>query len=92
MKIVQLNEYDSKNMRLMDIIESNTKKVTNIHTKLEAGDCVILLDAMDEIKSTEFSNFSKELNRFANDYPDNLYIIYGLQPCSIYTETSGGND
>lgn len=72
---VQLNEYDSKNMRLMDIIESNTKKVTNIHTKLEAGDCVILLDAMDEIKSTEFSNFSKELNRFADDYPDNLYIM-----------------
>ena len=99
---VQLNEYDSKNMRLMDIIESNTKKVTNIHTKLEAGDCVILLDAMDEIKSTEFSNFSKELNRFANDYLH--YVLstsfkfyevpefYGLQPCSIYTETSGGND
>ena len=48
---------------------------SQIHTKLEAGDCVILLDAMDEIKSTEFSNFSKELNRFANDYPDNLYIM-----------------
>jgi len=38
---VQLNEYDSKNMCLMDIIEINMKKVTDIHTKLEA-DYVIL--------------------------------------------------
>lgn len=72
--LVQLKEYNSKSMNLMDAIEQSIK-IADLKEKLQSGCCVLLLDAMDEIKSKEIKAFEKELCEFVEQYPNNTYIM-----------------
>ena len=72
--LIQLKEYRQSAMSLKDIIHKSIK-ISGLEEKLNAGNCVVLLDAMDEIRSSEIKNFEKELCEFVELYPDNTYIM-----------------
>lgn len=72
--LLQLCSYNSKNASFVDMIKSQAN-ISNLEEHLANGDCVLLLDAMDEIKSTEIQNFERELADFVEKYPKNKYIM-----------------
>ena len=73
--MIQLNEYDSKNLPFVEVVKENTRNLSDLDKHLENGDCVFLLDAMDEIPTGEQKRFEKELLHYVSLYPKNTYIM-----------------
>ena len=73
--MVQLNEYDSKKLPFTEVITENTRSISDWQQHLINGDCIFLLDAMDEIPTEEQKRFEKELLKYVSLYPKNTYIM-----------------
>lgn len=50
--MIQLNEYDSKNLPFVEVVEANTRNLSDLDKHLENGDCVFLLDVIDEYENS----------------------------------------
>ena len=73
--MIQLNEYNSRNHPFIDVIQENTKHLPDFEKHISNGDCVFLLDAMDEIPTSEQKCFERELLQYVSRYPNNIYIM-----------------
>ena len=72
--LLQLCSYNSSQASFMDMVRSQIN-ISNLEEHLANGDCVLLLDEMDEIKIREIQNFESELSDFVEKYSKNKYIM-----------------
>ena len=72
--VIQLRDFSDSCTNLADFIADHVQ-LANIRTYMEKGDCVFLLDGMDEIKSDYLKIFEKMLSEMAEKYPRNNFIM-----------------
>ena len=72
--VIQLRDFTDSCTDLADFIADHVP-LENLCSYMEKGDCVFLLDGMDEIKSDYLKLFEKRLSEMAEKYPQNTFIM-----------------
>ncbi len=78
---VTLKNYDSERNDLLDFVyiefsrHDNELLLSDLTEKLGSGKALILLDGLDEIKSTQRTEFDQQFELLLDHYPDAFYII-----------------
>lgn len=78
---IPLKDFDDTYRNLLEYIyekyeslggKGNMKEFSNL---LEDGTCLLLFDGLDEIKSDYRKSFEQQLDKFADKYTDNMFVI-----------------
>ena len=79
--MVTLREFGADNIDLFNLIVDSvhrfdiTFSTAHVHKFMTAGKCQILLDGLDEIKSSDLDKFQRQLDAIIDRYPDNQYVM-----------------
>ena len=79
--LVTLREFGAENNDLFNLIVDSvhrfdiTFSAAHIHKLLSAGKCQILLDGLDEIKSSDLGKFHRQLDAIIDRYADNQFVM-----------------
>ncbi|MEL7656284.1 MAG: NACHT domain-containing protein, partial [Bacillota bacterium] len=76
--LVPLKEYSESGIELYgQILSIVTNHITQeqLEAKLEAGECLLLLDGMDEVKNSDRRKIKQELDSLTDKYPKNYFYI-----------------
>ncbi|MBR2086609.1 MAG: NACHT domain-containing protein, partial [Oscillospiraceae bacterium] len=72
--VIKLREFNNDCTDLAEFIVKQVP-IIDISEHMKNGDCVFLLDGMDEIKSSYIKPFEKQLSDMAQKYPKNTFIM-----------------
>ena len=87
---VMLKDFDVNCSSLFDYLYLKIEKYgtgitkLHLHSWLESGKCLILLDGLDEIVTKNAAAFEQKLEAFTDRYPNNQYVI-SSRPHRIYS-------
>lgn len=78
---VTLREFGIGHDNLLDLILNSVRRfesafyMSHLLSRLEIGDCQLLLDGMDEIKDDAVNKFLVQLDELIDKYPDNQVVM-----------------
>lgn len=90
---ISLKDYEIKYDNLLDFIYSRFSifakdiSLKEFASALEAGDCLLLLDGLDEISTSSRNHFERALEAFSDMY-DNSYYIISSRPYTAFDSLS----
>lgn len=79
--LVTLREFSADNDDLFNILVDSvhrfdiTFSAAHVHKLLLGGNCQLLLDGLDEIKSSDLLKFQRQLDMLIDRYPNNQYVM-----------------
>jgi hypothetical protein len=79
--MVTLREFGAGNTDLFNVLVDSvhrfdiTFSAAHVHKLMMAGKCQILLDGLDEIKSSDLDVFHRQLDAIIDRYPQNQYVM-----------------
>ena len=79
--LVTLREFSAENDDLFNILVDSvhrfdiTFSAAHVHKLLMEGKCQLLLDGLDEIKSSDLPKFQRQLDTLIDRYPNNQYVM-----------------
>lgn len=79
--LVTLREFGTDNMDLFNVIVDSVHRfdiafsAAHVHKLLTDGKCQILLDGLDEIKTSDLQSFHRQLDAIVDRYPKNQYVM-----------------
>lgn len=79
--MVTLREFSASNNDLFNLFVDSvhrfdiTFSASHVHKLLSDGKCQVLLDGLDEIKSSDLGTFHRQLDALVDRYPNNQYVM-----------------
>lgn len=79
--MVTLREFGADNTDLFNVLVDSvhrfdiTFSAAHVHKLMMAGKCQILLDGLDEIKTSDLDKFHRQLDAIIDRYPKNQYVM-----------------